>query len=167
MMRGFRKLALTVVTFVALAGCFMNRYAVGTGADINREPDYKQWTGHFIAGLVGGSDQLSINNICPSGNAVIEDVRSFVNMLIGGLTGNIYTPSTISVWCGDGSKAEVTVQPEDLRAAVLMNPERYLAFVRVHAPESVRELQAAIEIAAHTPVLATQASTPVRAAAGR
>lgn len=59
----------------------------------------KGW--YFIYGLLGTHDVWA-DKMCPKGVAEVQSKESFLDLLIGGLTGGIITPRTYEVTCGMG-----------------------------------------------------------------
>ena len=54
-------------------------------------------------GLISPDQQIEIQQMCPSGNATIHEEVSFLNGLVGALTGRIYAPTTVEVRCDNRS----------------------------------------------------------------
>ncbi|HEY6159199.1 MAG TPA: Bor family protein [Gemmatimonadales bacterium] len=67
----------------------------------------KAWASGWIYGLVPPST-VETKSKCPSGAAKVETQHSFLNMLVGALTGGIYTPMAIKVTCAQGGRASLS-----------------------------------------------------------
>ncbi len=136
------KLCLGVLCSGLAVGCYKHSYTVGTGGNTEKEAAYSKWHAHWLVGLIG-EDDVNVNAVCPSGNATIKDSRSFVNLVVWALVGTIYSPTTVEVYCGDGSTAAATLTPEQLRAAAL-KPET-MDMAREISAAKAAELQSALD----------------------
>jgi hypothetical protein len=137
---------LTIATLAAgmcflLTGCFKHTYTIGEGAPPGSKVVYKHWHQHWVFGVIG-DENVNLAEICPSGNATIHEERSFLNGLIDVLIGVIYSPTTVTVMCADGSRTEVLLS-EDEVASIIADP-RFLLAVEEHAPERLAEVLTAL-----------------------
>ncbi len=99
MKRGGRTAGL-LLGLLFVGGCY--RMAVLNGEPVPFIKD-KKAPHHGIYSLVEISQVISLNEVCPSGFARIDEQVSFVNGLLSGLTNGVYTPSTVFVQCKDGA----------------------------------------------------------------
>lgn len=58
----------------------------------------------FLWGHVGG-DEVDLARLCPQGVAEITSESSFVDGMLFGLTGGLYAPRTVEVYCQNGTAA--------------------------------------------------------------
>lgn len=103
-----RALILALPLVLVSTGCMRHEYVVGSGATKTAEPDLKKWNNHFLVGLVG-KNEVDVADRCPGGDAFVEEKTTFVNGLVRyvALGGLVYSPTTVSVWCGDSATAKV------------------------------------------------------------
>lgn len=87
-----------------LTGCFKHTYT--TDAEVSGSADYNKWQHHLIYGLVNLSGDIKLNQVCPNGVAKINQKTTFVNGLVRQITGAIYGPTTVRIWCASGSAAQ-------------------------------------------------------------
>ena len=92
----FRFALLFVVFAVVASGCYHSKVVTGRtpGPIVIDEPFASGW----VYGLVPPSTVEAASE-CPDGVAIVETELSFVNQLVGALTGGIYTPMHIRVTC--------------------------------------------------------------------
>ena len=91
------RFALLFVVFALVAsGCYHSKVVTGRtpGSIVIDEPFASGW----IYGLVP-PNTVEAASECPDGVAIVETKLSFVNQLVGALTGGIYTPMHIRVTC--------------------------------------------------------------------
>lgn len=81
---------------VTVSGCY--RATVDTGLVPSGQTVSQDWAHSFIGGLVPPSTVETATR-CPNGVARVETQLSFLNMLVGAITGGIYTPMSINVQC--------------------------------------------------------------------
>lgn len=136
------RISVLVLGALLSVGCMKHEYVVGTGAPNGGTPAYKKWGHHFLFGLVNGV-YVDIKGVCPSGNARILEKTTFVNGLVRYLAwgGAIYSPTTVQVWCGDGSTADVELTPEQVKT-VAESPQT-VAWVESFDPDLAERLAAA------------------------
>jgi hypothetical protein len=134
---------LIIALSLPLAGCFQHTFTVGAGA-----PDgdlvYKAWHHHWVFGLIQPEYQedVLVSQLCPSGNATILKETTFLNGLIDVLIGFLYSPTTVTITCDDGTEAQVELDAEEV-AAIVYDP-LFLEIVAERAPERIAEVQAAL-----------------------
>lgn len=144
-MRSTRAVAAILTLFVAftLAGCFQHTFTVGDGAPTG-EIVYKHWHHHWLFGLIRPTMQrdVALAKFCPSGNATIHEEVTFLNGLINGLIGVIYSPTTVTIQCDDGTMAEVELSGDDISA--LVHDPLFLQVVEDVVPERLAEARTAL-----------------------
>ncbi len=90
---------LSILLFTLLiSGCYHAK--ITTGEAPSTEVHENKWTASWIGGLVP-PEAVNVENECPNGAAIVETKHSFLNMLVGGLTGGIFTPMHCYL-CGRG-----------------------------------------------------------------
>ena len=130
---------------VVLAGCYEHTYVVGAGAPRGRVV-YDEWHDHWLGGLIDPGKELELRRLCPSGNATIHEEVTFLNGLVGALTGEIYAPTTVTVRCRRGRRAQMELSAEEVRQ-IVTSPE-FLEWVAAVAPmllEDAAEAQLALD----------------------
>lgn len=90
-------IALLLVAPLA-AGCVTHTYVV-SGTTPTDHPDDVEWRSHLLAGLISLDGDIDLREACPQGVALIEDQVEFLNGLLWLVTGFIYTPSTVDIYC--------------------------------------------------------------------
>jgi hypothetical protein len=100
-MRRFANLA-AVGALVLTAGCY--HAVVETGRPSSGQIIENEWASSWIAGLVPPAT-VNTASQCPNGVSKVETKHSFLNMLAGFVTFNIYSPMTITVTCATGGTA--------------------------------------------------------------
>ncbi len=134
---------LVIALAAALTGCFQHTYQIGTGAP-EAPVVYKHWHHHWLFGLIRPKlqEEVALEKFCPSGNATIHEEVSFVNGLVDVLIGIIYSPTTVTIQCEDGSEMEVEVEAEEV--ARMVEDPLFLDLVREVAPERLDESRVAL-----------------------
>ena len=121
--------ALLCVFAVSMTtSCFRNKVVTAGTSLPDREPDFEKWQSHFLGGLIGTGPRV-LSKICPHGVEAVKTYFSFLNMLVGLVTAEIYTPNVIQVWCRDGSSAEVPLAPDALSRLSEESPDLYQRFL--------------------------------------
>lgn len=92
------KRALLILALCA-TGCF--RMTVKNGLPTGQAPI--EYDGKWHSGLVYGIAELSgpydLSKVCPQGWSAVHTETSFLNGLVQGFTGNIYSPQSVTVTC--------------------------------------------------------------------
>ena len=134
---------LVLASALVLAGCFQHTYVVGKGAP-EGEVVYKHWHHHWLFGTIRPKlqEELLVSEYCASGNATIHQEMSFVNGLINVLIGIIYSPTTVTIQCDDGTTAEIELDAEDV--ARIVNDPTFLEVVAELVPERLEETRLAL-----------------------
>lgn len=88
--------ALLLAAAVGTVGCY--HATVETGLQPNGTKITQKWAMSFVSGLVP-PPTVETAAKCPNGVARVETYHSFLNMLVGIVTGGIVTPMTIEVEC--------------------------------------------------------------------
>ncbi len=129
---------------LALTGCLQHTVSIGTGAPEGALV-YKNWHHHWLFGLIRPEHQeeLDLAAVCPSGNATLHEETSFVNGLVDALTWFIYSPTTVTILCDDGTETEIALSAGDV-SRVIHDP-RFPELVAEVAPARLAEAQAALE----------------------
>lgn len=86
------KIALALVL---ATGCYHANYKTGLPASGQVQETKVH---HFIFGLAGGGD-VAVASLCPTGVSSVDTEKSFVDMLLTGLTGALYSPTSVTVEC--------------------------------------------------------------------
>jgi Bor protein len=97
--------ASIAVLLVAASACY--HATVDTGLTPSTVVVEKSWASGWIYGLVPPST-VETGSKCQHGVAKVETQHSFLNMLVGGLTGGIYTPMSIKVTCAQAGHASAS-----------------------------------------------------------
>ncbi len=77
--------------------------AVNAGAVPEAVPRSTQWHHHLLWGIVDLSDAEVLNAICPQGVAQVYTRMTVLNWLLAAITGGVYSPTRVDVWCAQGS----------------------------------------------------------------
>ena len=96
-MRG-RKLSIFALVAI-MSGCY--HVTVVTGLPESTTTIDEAFQMSFVAGLVPPSEIEADEEGCTEGVAKVHTWRSFVNMLIAGLSFSLVTPMSVSVTCAD------------------------------------------------------------------
>ena len=132
-------LPISIALLLAVGGCYEHTFTVGGGAP--RGPlVYDHWQNYWLDGLIGHT-KVDLDEICPSGRATIVAKQTFLNGLVAGLTGGIYTPTTLQIRCPDGRRADVDLDAADVET-IVSDPD-FLRWVGEEMPERVDEVAAA------------------------
>jgi hypothetical protein len=143
MMNGMTKrmglVPIGIVLLLTTGACYEHTFTVGGGAP-HGQMIYDHWQNYWLDGLIGHT-KVDLEEICPSGRATIVAKQTFLNGLVAGLTGGIYTPTTLQIQCADGRRADVALDAEDVEAIV--SDPAFLQWVGEEMPERVDEVAAA------------------------
>ena len=101
-----RRSLVVVAAALLLSGCY--HATVRTGINVGPERVHRPMAAGWLWGLVPPSTVDAEEDCGTRGVAIVETQHSFVNQLIGALTGGIFTPMTITVTCGQGEPEEDT-----------------------------------------------------------
>ncbi len=71
------------------------------------------WRNFWLGGLIGEHTQ-EVSEVCPSGTATIHDEQTFLNGLVAVLTTGIYTPTTVSIRCDTGQRAQLQLSRKEI-----------------------------------------------------
>jgi len=134
-------LLLILALAFALVGCYKHTYNVGAGAP-NGKVVYEKWHSHWFFGIIGVTE-LDIKEICQSGDATIHDEVSFLNGLVGAFVGIIYYPTTATIQCKGGNRAELDLTTDQM-AKIVTDPG-FLYWVEDVAPESMNDAMKAVQ----------------------
>ena len=135
---------LGLFVMLPLAGCFQHTFTIGTGAP-DGELVYKAWHHHWLFGLIRPEYQedVLVTKVCPSGNATIHKETTFLNGLVDVLIGFIYSPTTVTITCDDGSQSPIALSADEV--SEIVNDPLFLEVVAAEVPERLAEIRAAAE----------------------
>lgn len=154
-----RKLAATlsvlILSAVLLSGCWRHRY-INSQAVQEVQPAVWEWNHHLLWGLIKLSDDVMIDQVCPAGVARIESWVGPLQVLLYAVTGGIYSPTTIRVWC---AKPHVIVPVE------VQLDERIIGKLRQMHPDLEERLREALHVPEGNADAAPLASSPPPASA--
>lgn len=136
--KGGRGAAVLLVAMVA-SGCYEHTITVGAGAPVG-PVIYDHWENFWLGGLIGHT-RVDVEEACPSGDATIIAKQTFLNGLVAGLTGGIYTPTTLQIRCRDGRRAFIELSGDDV--AMIVQDARFRAWVEQELPDRLDEVAAA------------------------
>lgn len=105
---------------------------------------HDEWDHHWLGGLIDPDQELVLREICPSGKATIHEEVSFLNGLVALLTGEIYSPTTVTVRCDTGVSADFDLDEEDI-ARIVSDPT-FLDWIEAVAPDLLQEVQDAQQL---------------------
>jgi len=119
---------LTIVMLAATlltSGCYRAGLSVDGNPQPTRAPEIEFWDHHWLGGLIGSEDE-NAKTACADGVAFVKTKHSFLNSLVAIVTGGIYAPVTISVWCnGSADAIEVPLAPDFLQTLHERDPRGY------------------------------------------
>ncbi len=92
-----RRMWAICAAVVVMSGCY--HVTVVTGGPESSTRIEKGFQMSFVAGLIPPSEIQADEEGCSDGVAKVETWRSFVNMLIGGISQSIITPISVTVTC--------------------------------------------------------------------
>jgi hypothetical protein len=98
-----------VALLFALTSCYSAN--ITTDKQPSAQTIEKKWAHGFIGGLVMIGAEVDASQ-CNNGVAAVETKLSFVNMLVNGITGGLYTPMSISVTCAAGGMSSADIAPD-------------------------------------------------------
>lgn len=116
-MRGFTcttaVVALALATLTATtSGCYRTtarRSSTPAQYPAQYQADYDSWHHHLLLGLIRVSPDIDLDEIC--GNRAIAQVHTKMNgwnWLLSVITGGIYTPTKLKVWCASETYVQGT-----------------------------------------------------------
>ena len=143
-MRGAGATLAGALLLLTLTACYEHTITTGAGAP-HGPVVYDHWENFWLGGLIGEAE-YDIQEICPSGDATIEAYQSFLNGLVTGLTGGLYSPTTVKIRCRTGGRAELHLDEADVQR--ITTDERFLEAVEAALPEradEVRQAQALLQ----------------------
>ena len=119
-MHGLAKLSLAGL-LVAASACY--HATVDTGLTPSSVVAEKSWASGWLWGLVPPSTVETASK-CPHGAAKVETQHSFLNMLVGALTGGIYSPMSIKVTCAQAGRASLSPTTPTIDIGANATPEQ-------------------------------------------
>lgn len=114
-----KRLTLAVLALSLLSGCFKTQYTYGPKA--KGDSDHEEWRHRVAWGIIELSGPMDISNVCPDGEfSRIKTSNTLGNSIVGIVVravigaGGIdwYSPSTIEVWCADGTAYRGTIDQD-------------------------------------------------------
>lgn len=87
-----------LASLLAASGCFRHTFD-NPSYPMEPVPSYAKWHHHFIFGVVSVSPDLNLQAVCPGGVARIENQIGPIGWVITFVTGGIWTPTTVIIWC--------------------------------------------------------------------
>jgi hypothetical protein len=102
-----------------------------------------RWHHHWLFGLIRPEyqEKVLVTMVCPSGNATIHKETTFLNGLIDVLIGFIYSPTTVTITCDDGSQSPIELSSDEV--SEIVNDPLFLEVVAEEVPERLEDLYAA------------------------
>lgn len=96
-----RKLSFVLVAAAlssSLTGCYRHYFVNGSVTQAS-VPAYKEWHHHLFWGLANLSGEVDLTTVCPGAIARIQNKISIVDGILSSLTGGIYTPTEVRIYC--------------------------------------------------------------------
>lgn len=104
-------LPLLLAFCLVITGCYQARMT--TAKEPSNTVVEEKWATSFLFGLVPA--RVDVSQECQNGIASAERKMSFLNMVVSGLTLNIYSPQSVTVTCAaDGSMSAEAESPPDM-----------------------------------------------------
>ena len=135
-MNRFMKSAAVLVVIAVVGGCFNAR--IETGLRPSQEVIKQGWAPSWIFGAVS-PPTVEAASACPNGVAQVHTYRSFLNMLVAGLTFGIFTPMAINVTCAQAGGDDEASGASEVRIDASASME-----------EKVQQFQEAVDLSAET-----------------
>ena len=104
-------LLAAMILFTATGGCYrthviLSRSAAQSTSQIDWED---RWYHDVIYGLAEISGPVRLDRVCPSGVAQVQQETSFINGLVQWITGGLYNPQEVTIYCLSGAVARVMI----------------------------------------------------------
>ena len=131
----------SLVVLLTSVACYEHTYTVGAGAP-SGPVVYDVWRHHWLGGLIDPDQEVEINEMCPSGDATVHEEWTFLNGLVTALTGAIYSPTTVTVRCRRGGRAELRLSSEDVKR--IASSDAFLERVGVALPNRADDVREAL-----------------------
>ena len=135
-MNRFMKSAAILAVIAVVGGCFNAR--IETGLTPSQEVIRQGWAPSWIYGAVS-PPTVDAASACPNGVAQVHTYRSFLNMLVSGLTFGIFTPMAINVTCAQAGGDDEASGASEVRIDASASME-----------EKVQQFQEAVDLSAET-----------------
>jgi hypothetical protein len=135
-MNRFMKSAAVLVVIAVVSGCYNAR--INTGLTPSQEVIKQGWAPGWIYGAVS-PPTVEAASECPNGVAQVHTYRSFLNMLVSGLTLGIFTPMAINVTCAQAGGDDEASGASEVRIDAGASME-----------EKVQRFQGAVDLSAET-----------------
>jgi len=105
----YAKFIPLVALLFALSSCYSAQ--VTTDKQPSAQTIEKEWAHGFINGLVMIGAEVDAAQ-CDNGVAEVETKVSFLNLLVNGITGGLYSPMSITVTCAAGGMSSADIAPD-------------------------------------------------------
>ncbi len=135
-MNRFMKSASVLIVIAVGSGCYNAR--IETGLTPSQEVIKEGWAPSWIYGAVS-PPTVDAASSCPNGVAQVHTYRSFLNMLVSGLTLGIFTPLAINVTCAQAGGDDEASGASEVRIDAGASME-----------EKVQRFQDAVDLSAET-----------------
>jgi hypothetical protein len=135
---------LAVMIALASSGCYKYMVKTGAGGNTRGEPTKSTWQHHLIDGLIG-EGAVDIAAVCGSADATVTIERTVVDSILVGMTGMLWNPSTINVYCGN---KVASVELDSDQTERVARSEAFRVGVIETAPERLAELDTALATSA-------------------
>jgi hypothetical protein len=136
-----KRFALLALLGMTLPACHnMHFVTKATPGEVHRE-----WSHYFIAGLVGNA-VYDVRRVCPQGVSSIHQGSTFVDMLLTGLTGSLWSPRTVTITCAAGGAtanlpAKVMLAFDGQDRVIMAAVEDALGKTELHTMKTIAEVQ--------------------------
>jgi hypothetical protein len=91
--------AALVLALAGATGCYKVQYQTGRPGG---GPTHEKKVSHFLWGAAGGGE-VDLERLCPQGVATVAEQKTFVDQLLSGFTGFLYSPTSVRVECAGGT----------------------------------------------------------------
>ena len=138
--------ALIIGGALLAVGCHRHTIIAGEGGNTEGEAASSEWASHWFFGVIGDTE-VNVKEICPSGNATVKDGRSFLVQFVSLFTGIVWSPSNVTVYCGEGakqSKVDVSLSAEEV--AYIAHDPRFMAWAKSVDSHSAHQLEAVLDV---------------------
>ncbi len=91
------------------SACFRTQVILSrSAAQSTSQIDWEsKWYHDAIYGLAEISGPVRLERVCPGGVAQVQQETSFINGLVQWITGNLYNPQEVTIYCLTGAAARV------------------------------------------------------------
>ena len=121
------RIVLLVTLILVAAGCYNTRVHYGSSFPERTADFTKSWHNTFIVGLIEGTP-VKADEICPGGIDAVRSYASFLNVCFELITGGIYAPRSIEIWCKSGQAATISLPGDIMADMAAIHPDLYDRF---------------------------------------